>query len=98
MHKFEAHITCHVNQADEVKIIGVEFGWKFSCIEGDALMGPKPYCYLTGYSTDKHELYFNVQRLTVTLQRRGVEVLRSKIEQIIFDTKTGIDELAIGEQ
>jgi hypothetical protein len=94
MPKFEAHITVHIKDAELVKRLaeGTNY-WKYSQIEGDALMGPKPYCYLTGYDVDAGVLLASVGVAVTVLRQGGVDVLREKIERIIFDTKTGVNEL-----
>lgn len=92
MPKFEAHITCHIEHAVRVEMFGTLMGWKFSRIDGDALMGAKPYCYLTCYSIQYEILRAEVDAASRNLAQMGVPVLREKIEQIVYDTKTGVDE------
>lgn len=91
--KFESHLTMHVNDGRIVEEIGHGLGWKYSQIEGDALMGPKPYCYLTGYDPDGKALLARANDLKRQIEANGVEVLRVKIEEIVYDTKTGVDSL-----
>jgi hypothetical protein len=93
MPKFESHITFHINDADKVKALGETRGWKFSQIEGDALMGAKPYCYLTAYDPNERTMFSNMLSVVAAATDQSVGVLRTKIERIIWDSKTGVDEL-----
>ncbi len=56
-------------------------------------MGDKPYVYLTAYSPDAHNLRRAMEIVASALRVAGVDVLREKIERIVFDTKTGVNEL-----
>ncbi len=95
MAKFESHITFHISAADTVKAVGDSYGWKYSQIDGDALMGAKPYCYLTGYAPDGHELHRDMNAVVNAARKQGVQELRTKIEQIVWDTKTGVNDLNV---
>ena len=91
--KFECHITCSVEDALLVERTGLKNNWKFSCINGDALMGAKPHCYLTNYNADAQKLKEDMETMSDLLNFNGVKILRQKIERIIFDTKTGVCEI-----
>jgi hypothetical protein len=91
--KFEAHITCPREASREVEVSLTE-GWVFSAIDGDPVMGKQAYCYLTAYDTDAQLLLERVTAKAAYLRLQGVEVLREKIEEIIYDTKTGVDCIA----
>lgn len=86
--KFEAHITCPREDSGVVAERSNEH-WVFSAIDGDPVMGKRPYCYLTGYSTSAEELLGRMTAMAAMLRADGVEVLREKMEEIIYDTKTG---------
>lgn len=88
--KFEAHITCPRAASAAVEARSGEH-WKFSAIDGDQVMGKQPYCYLTAYSTNSQELLGRVIAMGALLRADGIEVLREKVEEIIYDTKTGVD-------
>jgi len=92
--KFESHITFNVKDAEKVKLMGEWYNWKYSQIEGDALLGPKPYCYLTSYEPVLSDLKFRMDKIVEDAKIRAVDVLRTKIERIVWDTKTGVDELS----
>lgn len=94
--KFESHLTTHIKFADIVeKCCTPESGFKFSKIDGDALMGAKPYCYITAYDSDKFKLFDRMEFAKRHLSNEwGIETLRIKIEEIIYDTKTGVNNLS----
>lgn len=94
MAKFEAHITCNRADAQRVAQIGKGEGWSYSAFDADPIMGDKPYSYLTAYSKDQFDLLARMQSTCARLEYDGVHVLRSKIERIVYDTKTNFNELA----
>lgn len=91
--KFECHMTFHVDNAPWVKAAGEANGFKYSQIDGDAKMGPKPWCYLTAYAPTGEALKERMWEVEVLLEAAGVATLRKKIEEIVYDTKTGVDNL-----
>lgn len=93
MRKFEAHITCPREWTPTVEKAGFMSEWAFSAIDGDPVMGKQAYCYLTGYDTNAATLLERTNRLADFLRAAGVPVLREKVEEIIYDTKTGHDRM-----
>jgi hypothetical protein len=89
----EAHITANLLDATEVRKVGDEIGWVFSQISGCPLLGQGTYCYLTSYDRDAARLRRELEQACQLLKKRGIDVLRSKIEHIVFDSKTGVDEM-----
>jgi hypothetical protein len=59
-------------------------------------MGKQAYCYLTGFDTDAQALKERMLDISSDLRNAGIEVLREKIEEIIYDTKTGHDVMCCG--
>jgi hypothetical protein len=100
MAKYEAHLTADVAHAETVERIAtsIGLGCKFSRIDGDAQMGAKPFCYVTAYDHDAETLRGKMRTVEIVLAELGVPTLRVKIERIVFDTKTGVDELAMMER
>lgn len=93
MAKFEAHITMP-KEADVVNLVKDGFGgWQYSCIDDDPVMGQKPYCYLTQYNSNPILLQKEMNTVCEMLEANYVPVLRTKIERIIFDSKTSVDEI-----
>lgn len=95
MPRYEAHITCDLKDAKAVEDLASAYSmdWVYSQIAGCPILGKGTYCYLTGYSPDQEQLHSRVQATASLLRRGGVEPLRLKIERIVFDTKTGVNEL-----
>lgn len=93
--KFEAHITYDRILRPKVEPIGESLGWKGSAIDPDPIMGDKPYAYLTAYDTDPKRLLTRMDDVVAAMAHLEpcVVALRLKIERIIYDTKTGVDEL-----
>lgn len=89
MAKYEAHITMDKTPDAVAKVGDGVAGWQYSCIDDDPVMGQKPYCYLTGYHADRHTLAGRMRYVCAELEKVGVPVLRTKIERIVFDSKTG---------
>lgn len=92
--KFECHITCGINHATAVRAVGVQTSWKYSAFDADPLMGARPFAYLTDYGRDAQELLARAQAVGRLLEDSGVPVLRIKVERIVFDSRTGVNELA----
>jgi hypothetical protein len=93
MPRYESHITVDRQHAEEVKRVAYLFGWTFSVITGCPILGQGSYCYLTGFDTSARKLRTRVQESADILTSRGIEPLRLKIERIVWDTKTNVDEI-----
>jgi hypothetical protein len=93
--KFECHITMPREQSTVVQVVANQelLGFAFSAIDGDPVMGKQAYCYLTCYDTDGLGLLEKMRVASGVLKRHGVLVLREKVEEIVYDTKTGHDVL-----
>lgn len=97
--KFEAHITLPREQGRDAAKVALYYyayggpNWQSSNFDADPVMGDKPYSYLTAYYTDEKVLLERVRGMEEILKGNGIEVLRSKVERIIYDTKTGVNEI-----
>jgi hypothetical protein len=87
---YECHITLFGDKKrieDCVNRVG--FGWTFSAIDGDPVLGQHVFCYATNHfesEKDAHvELYLAIRDL-VSLGLRS-NIKRSKIEHIVFDER-----------
>lgn len=90
---FEAHITYDANHAFAVENFKGD-GWKFSKIDGDPVLGQQLFCYLTAHGDYAKELLAGMQQRALVISSLfGVQPLRMKIERVIYDTKTGVDEI-----
>lgn len=87
---YECHITLEKIDRDiEQKSIEA-LKWKFSCIDGDPVLGKKPYSYATKHYPERLGTEYVNQDLTRTAQNLsalGHKVVRSKTELVVFDTK-----------
>jgi hypothetical protein len=91
--RFEWHITCEVTDRSIVKDVAEKFGHTFSQISGCPILGQGDYCYVTGYDTDAQVAKAEMDNAALSLVQRSVRVLRAKIEDIVYDTRTGVDRL-----
>lgn len=92
--RFEWHITCPQSHATDVARLADLAGIVFSQIAGCPILGAGTYCYLTGYDTESNEALARVAEIERLLAESGIPILRSKIENIVYDTKTGVDTLS----
>lgn len=86
---YECHITM-IGERHIIKPLVEARGWKFSCIDGDPVLGAGLKCYATMlYSKAKGEQWVKGQLLSVakTLQACGAKVLRRKVELVIYDDR-----------
>ena len=94
--RHEAHMTFALKDADFVSRLSKGFpAWKFSKIHGCPLMGPDAkYAYLTGYSAEGGDVLLKeMNEMVEKLKVFEVVPLRLKVERIVFDSKTGVNEL-----
>lgn len=90
----EAHITLAQGDRDVARELADTYAWVFSEITGCPILGQGTYCYLTGYDPDADALWVELTNLAAICRLRGLTVLREKIERIVYDTKTGRDEVS----
>lgn len=84
---FEVHITCRSSQAEAASAIARELHWKTSEIARDPVLGNDTYFYLTTHGTDLGQTMGRMVATTLRLKSDGVEVVREKIEVIIYDVR-----------
>ncbi len=81
-----------LGKASELKPIVEETGWIFSCIENDICLGEGVKCYATmHYSHSKHttaQVIENVHIIAQHLRSRMVDVIREKVELVIYDSRS----------
>lgn len=85
---YECHITCHLKDAKIAEKVAVDLHWKTSEIARDPVLGKDSYFYLTSHSLDYNSMFSRMEQAAIQLREAGVEVLREKIEHIVYDTKT----------
>jgi hypothetical protein len=69
-----------------------ELGWAFSCITGDAQLGNETFCYATGHFNDTRKAIEDTKIMTEVFIMMGFEVLRRKVEHIIYDERFSLGE------
>lgn len=87
---YEAHITM-IGTSVIIEPIVKSLGWKFSQINGDPTLGKGIKCYATKHSKaskDKKEVLIDLQTTADSLQEQGCEVIRRKIELVIYDDRS----------
>lgn len=87
---FECHVTTTVAHAQEAERLAAAFGWKTSEIKRDPLLGDASFFYLTLHDKSLTTIYAQMSHMAADLRAAGCDVLRSKIELIVYDTKTGV--------
>lgn len=89
---FECHITVELNNyLATYEMLAKEYGWKTSHIYGDVVLGQNPYFYFTCHNKDFMTIFEKMQTLTYKLvEVFKIEVIRKKIELIVYDTKMKI--------
>lgn len=93
---YECHITFLMpgRQADYLE---AHTDWKFSRIDGDPVMGAGLKCYLTKHfpasahtshtTAEADKVVVKMGEVANFLKLSGIEVIRQKVELVIFDTK-----------
>lgn len=85
---FECHITVALpNSMERFESLAKDFGWKTSVIEGDPLLGKYGFLYFTSYDADFDFMVKRMDQMADLIRERNGEVLRKKIEKIVYDTK-----------
>lgn len=87
---YECHITCHLHDAAFAGAVATALHWKTSEIARDPVLGSDTYFYLTSHGATYGDLFTRMEEAEAALVRQGVEVVRKKIEHIVYDTKTGM--------
>lgn len=91
--RFEWHITLDKEHRLTAQAVAKKFGWTFSEITGCPILGQGTYCYITGYQTFSGSAKFDLDVVCDELKSLGVPVLRAKIEDIVYDTKTNVNRI-----
>jgi len=91
--RFEWHITLDQQHRSTAQKIADAFGFTFSEITGCPILGQGTYCYITGFDTNSEIALSEVNTVLRVLVTYNVPVLRAKIEDIVYDTKTNVDRL-----
>ena len=90
MSLYECHLTIPAANAAAGKEIAAKLHWKFSVIVGDPVLGKHVFAYLTTHGTDLMKVMGRMNEVSAEIRAYGVDVIREKIELIVYDTKVGI--------
>ena len=91
--RFEAHMTFDKHDARRIEATAERTGWVYSVITGCPILGQGTYCYLTNYNRESDTLLREMREIESELTQEGIKTLRSKIENIVYDSKTGVNEI-----
>ena len=98
MNRTKRYYECHITMLGApayLKSITEALKWKFSCIDGDPVLGAGVKCYATmHYSSLKTRAHVieRVNAVAESLTRLGAAVIRRKVEYVLYDSKQGIIE------
>lgn len=87
---YEAHVTM-LGEPESIRPFVEQTKWKFSAIAGDANLGDGVKCYATRQMNTKignDEALKSLHGTADWLEAHGVEVIRRKIEIVIFDDRS----------
>jgi hypothetical protein len=84
---YECHITLPLSAREIGCKVAEEFHWSTSEIERDPVLGKASYFYLTSHDKDQVRLFKRMEQAADACINLGAEVVRKKIEHIIYDTK-----------
>lgn len=68
----------------------ISVGWKFSSIDGDPILGEGIKCYATKHfpvKIDVEQVIENVKGVSKALSDLGHNVIRDKVELVVYDSK-----------
>lgn len=94
MSYYECHITMKGNPVVLKPQVEVS-GWKFSAIDGDIDLGDGVKCYATMHYPARNmaeEVIATVKGYAGAYKFLGIDVLRSKVELVIYDSKQDKDK------
>lgn len=96
---YECHITVLPNSYWSVALLEQRIphdGWHFSKIDGDPNLGAGLKCYATKHfpaQTDFLSVLDQLDKTARALQAHDVHVIRTKIELILYDICSGVEQL-----
>lgn len=82
---YEAHVTLWPKDRDKVGPIAKQHKFKLSELVGDVKLGNAPLLYLTSHDRTAERLGQRMADMVDHLRAVGVEVLRDKLEHVMFD-------------
>lgn len=86
---YECHITLGLHPVSAKRLIEA-LGWKYSMIEGDPVLGTGYHEYATRHASAKcpeSTIIAEMDYIAGVLAHMGFNVLRQKVELVVYDTK-----------
>jgi hypothetical protein len=87
---YEIHITVARHSAEAAARVAAQTKWKTSEIARDPHLGDATFFYLTTHAESFEGAKALMFGEIAALKHVGVQAVRSKIEHVVYDTKTGI--------
>lgn len=87
---YECHITVERQDGPAAEEVAKRLHWKYSQIDGDPVLGKKVFAYLTTHDSDLLRMRDRMNMASGDLRAIGINVIREKIELIVYDTKTKV--------
>lgn len=88
---YECHVTM-LGDKTQIQPNVESLGWIFSCIDNDICLGKGIKCYATyHYSVSKHskeDVINYVEEVANALRSVGCNVIRTKVELVIYDSRS----------
>jgi len=86
---FECHITvqCLMHRIDFLRSYIETYGWSFSRIAGDPLLGDFIFCYATNHFDKETDAHKHTMMVSEYLIKEGFDVRRRKIEKVVLDQR-----------
>lgn len=89
----EVHITMPAEYYEQMKPLGLRWGYKPSIIDGDPALGPGKNCYLTRSGPfSERVMETHMRHMLGMLNNNKIPVKRYKIEQILLDVIIPTDQ------
>ena len=95
---YECRITVPLRDAGKAEAVARKRSdyWATSQIDGDPVLGDAVHYYLTAHDHAFYSIFGRMKSLKAELVEAGVEVLRLKIEQIVYDSRRAAGSAAHG--
>ncbi len=84
---YECHITVDKKFSMALEAMAKILHWKYSCIDGDPVLGKQAFAYLTTHDNSFERMVTRMDEVCDLLEPMLIPVLRKKIELIVYDTK-----------